>query len=270
MQFKEIEPASKAELIKIINEIENENHFNEDMLQYNLKSYIGGIAARVTKLEGISSSFPSGESKVVEIDHDSQKSFLIWLHANDNVHTKFQRITPYDEIIIKYAKEYGLDWRLVASQMFFESAYKQYSKSFAGAMGLMQITAQTSKDLGLNDPYHAEGNIASGIKYLKSKFDTFKRIDEDNRLHFALASYNAGLGHVLDAQKMAVANGLDPYKWKNVADMLLDLTFYEESTSDSDDYASAKHGYCRGYETVAYVDNIMSRYKAYKRLVYSE
>jgi hypothetical protein len=270
MQFVEVAPLSRKELTLLVSEVENDRHFSDKMLSGNPKSVVSEFASKIIRYESglIDPKLNSVEASTD--DSAKSKAFIKWLFETKNIYTKFKKITPYDGIIKKYAKEYGMDWRLIASQMFFESAYKQYSKSFAGAMGLMQITGQTSKDLGLKDPYHAEGNIASGIKYLKAKFDTFKRIDDENRLHFALASYNAGLGHVIDAQKLAVANGLNPYQWKSVSQMLLDLTFYNEETNDADEFSPVKHGFCRGFETVSYVDNIMNRYRAYTNLVFSE
>ena len=149
--------------------------------------------------------------------------------------------------------------------MFIESSYNPNSRSFAGAMGLMQITPIAMKEMGSRNPYDIDENIYSGIKYLKSRFDLFPNIPKHSRSQFALASYNAGIGHLRDAQRLALRNGLDPRKWdRNLDEMFLDLAYYDDT------HEAVWYGYCRGEETVNYVRKIMSRYSLYKELVYSE
>jgi membrane-bound lytic murein transglycosylase F len=78
-----------------------------------------------------------------------------------------------------------------------------------------------------------------------------------HRLRFALAAYNAGLGHVLDARRLAREQGLDPNKWfghVEKAMLLLEKPQY---------YRRARHGYCRGSEPVKYVSEIQTRYGQY-------
>ncbi|NBC57566.1 MAG: transporter substrate-binding domain-containing protein, partial [Bacteroidetes bacterium] len=50
-----------------------------------------------------------------------------------------QKISPYDDLIQKYATEIGWDWRLIASIVYQESQFRPSNKSWAGASGLMQI-----------------------------------------------------------------------------------------------------------------------------------
>jgi membrane-bound lytic murein transglycosylase F len=83
------------------------------------------------------------------------------------------------------------------------------------------------------------------------------RIPFKNRLRLALAAYNAGLGHVLDARRLARQKGQDADQWfghVETAMLLLEQPKY---------YAQARYGYVRGSETVAYVSNIQNRYDHY-------
>jgi membrane-bound lytic murein transglycosylase F len=77
-------------------------------------------------------------------------------------------ISPYDDLIRKYARKYGLDWRMVAAQMYQESGFDPKAKSWAGARGLMQIMPRTARELGIDpkDLYDPETNIAAGTLYM--------------------------------------------------------------------------------------------------------
>jgi membrane-bound lytic murein transglycosylase F len=103
------------------------------------------------------------------------------------------------------------------------------------------------------------------INWLHSIFDP-KITDENERINFILASYNAGPGHVLDAMKLAEKNGMDPQKWDgNVA---LWLTKKSEPRYYND--IVVKNGYFRGKESVAFVAEILDRYEHYKNIIPAE
>lgn len=168
------------------------------------------------------------------------------------------RLSPYDGLVQKYAKEYGLDWRLVVSQMYQESRFDPTAKSWMGAMGLMQIMPQTAVELGLEDLHQPETSVHGGVKYLHELLRLFEpELPVADRTWFALASYNAGIGHVLDARGLARQLSLDPNQWfGNVEKAMLLLAKPEYAKN-------ARHGYVRGYEPVKYVREIRDRYRAY-------
>lgn len=57
-------------------------------------------------------------------------------------------ISPFDNLIQKYAKTYDFDWRLVVAQMSQESSFNPKAKSWVGARGLMQVMPDTGKQVG--------------------------------------------------------------------------------------------------------------------------
>lgn len=173
---------------------------------------------------------------------------------------KAGQISPYDDIVKKHAEEYGFDWRLILAQMYQESRFDPSRKSRVGARGLLQVMPRTAKAHGFNpdklsDPEHG---IEAGVEYLDWLRDRFPTdIDVRDRMWFALAAYNAGLGHVRDARSLARKKGWNPDKWfDNVERAMLLL-------SKPEYHKKSKHGYVRGGEPVHYVRNIRSRYKAY-------
>ncbi len=104
------------------------------------------------------------------------------------------------------------DWRWFKAQARAESNYDTNALSPAGAMGIMQIMPGTWQDieeeLGVYaSPYNAKVNIRFGIYYMKKMVRFWKAPrSKGERLELAQASYNAGAGNILKAQK-ACGNG---------------------------------------------------------------
>jgi len=178
--------------------------------------------------------------------------------AKDARAGKTGEISPYDDLIKKYAQRYGLDWRLMAAQAYVESGFDPKAKSWVGALGLFQVMPKTGRSLGFTNLQHPATGTHAGIKYMDrliSRFDP--EIPLQERVRLAMAAYNAGLGHVYDAQRLAEELGKDPNVWfDNVEDAMLLLS--------KPQYArKARHGYCRGGQPVAYVRHIQELYGAY-------
>ncbi len=172
-----------------------------------------------------------------------------------NWHPALERFGP---LIKKYSGKYGFHWLLVVSQILQESRFDHSVRSSVGGIGLMQLLPDTAKDLGVN-PYEPEGNIHGGTKYLSQLRDKkfFDDANAMNKLCFALASYNGGLGHILDARKLASSIGRDPNIWVGNVEYAVRLLSQEK-------YAKkARYGYCRSDEIIWYVRNIMTKYFAY-------
>ncbi len=170
-------------------------------------------------------------------------------------------LSPYDALVQDYATRYGLDWRLVVSQMYQESRFDPKAKSWAGALGLMQVLPRTAKELGLSDLHDPEVGLHAGVKYLDWLMKRFEpELNMAERTWFALAAYNAGIGHVRDARRLAARKGWDADRWfGNVERAMLLLSEREYARQ-------AAHGYVRGREPVDYVRQIRDRFEAYVRL----
>jgi len=168
------------------------------------------------------------------------------------------QISPYDELVRKYADRYGFDWRLVTAQMYQESRFNPKAKSHVGARGLMQLMPRTAKAMGVKNTSDPANNIHGGIKYLdwlRDRFDDDLPISE--KIWFTLAAYNAGAGHVHDARRLARQLGYDPNRWFDHTEQAMLLLSKKE-------YArKARFGYVNGQEPVNYVRDIRRRFEAY-------
>ncbi|MBW2094614.1 MAG: membrane-bound lytic murein transglycosylase MltF [Deltaproteobacteria bacterium] len=168
------------------------------------------------------------------------------------------RLPRYRETIQKAAEKYGFDWRLIAAMIYQESHFNPRAKSYTGVRGLMQVTLETAKEVGIESRLDPEQSILGGVKYLKKSYDKFEGVPEPDRLLMALASYNVGFRHVQDAQKIAKEMDYDPNSWaalKEALPLLCHRKYYKKSRA----------GYCRGRDAVRYVDRIITYYDILKR-----
>lgn len=176
------------------------------------------------------------------------------------------QISPYDVHFKKYGAQFGLDWRLLASVAYHESTFNTDAKSWAGAGGLMGLMPTTAATLGLKGDaiFDPEMNIRAGSEYLKKLISTFSEVEDQNeRIKLALASYNAGIGHVYDAQALAQKHNADKNVWNANVEKYIDLKRLEQYYKDP----VCKFGYFRGNETINYVRNVISRWEAYRSKV---
>ena len=129
-------------------------------------------------------------------------------------------------------------------------------------MGLMQVMPKTAAEMGFADLYHPETGLHAGVKYMDWLRDRFEpELSVRDRVWFALAAYNAGLGHVRDARVLARQMGWDANIWLNNVEQAMLLLSKPKFAKQ------ARHGYVRGYEPVQYVRHIRDRYRAYLRLL---
>ncbi len=174
-------------------------------------------------------------------------------------------VSQYDDLIKEFSDSINWDWRLLASLIWQESRFRPDIVSLRGAYGLMQIMPVTARNFGIDIKFSPENNMRAGtmyINWLYSIFDT--RIpNEQERIYFVLAAYNAGPGHVLDAMRLAEKYGMDPHKWEgNVAVWLLKKSepkYYKDSV--------VKSGYFRGKESVKFVSQVLDRFELYKNII---
>lgn len=170
-------------------------------------------------------------------------------------------LSPYDVLVKKHAEHYGFDWRLIVSQMYQESRFDPRAKSWVGAQGLLQVMPRTGKEFGITKLHDPDQGLQAGVRYLNWLLQRFEpELEIGERTWFALAAYNAGIGHVRDARHLARQKGWDGNRWfDNVEKAMLLLAKKKYAKK-------AKHGYVRGHEPVNYVRQIRERYQAYLAL----
>lgn len=148
------------------------------------------------------------------------------------------------------AKKYDLDWMLLAAQAYQESHWRANAKSPTGVRGIMMLTLNTAKELGVESRLNPKQSIQGGARYLSNLLKRVpESVTEPDRTWFALAAYNVGMGHMYDARILARRLGKDPDSWLDLSEVLPLLARKKY-------YKTLKHGYARGREPVLYVQRI--------------
>lgn len=175
------------------------------------------------------------------------------------------QVSDFDELIKEESNNFDWDWRLIASLIYQESRFLPKVESWAGAQGLMQLMPATANRFGVTNPENPRQNIRGGVEFLRWLDERLKlRVENpEERIKFVLASYNVGLGHVLDAMNLAEKYGKDPLVWENNVDYYL----LHKSEPKYFNDPVVKFGYCRGEEPYHYVTEILERYDHYKNVM---
>ena len=169
-------------------------------------------------------------------------------------------ISPYDNLIRKYARELEWDWRMLASVLYQESRFAIGSSSSRGALGLMQVMPSTAKHYQVENLLDPEQNIIAGTKHLKRLQNMFRKegLEGDELIKFTLAAYNAGEGRIIDCRNLAASRQFDNMNWEETIKVI--PLMREDSILDDE---SVKLGKFQGHETIAYVEHIFSHYSAF-------
>lgn len=179
------------------------------------------------------------------------------------------RISPYDEVFKKYAESIGWDWSLIASLVKQESNFDPSVRSWAGALGLMQLMPATASQYGIdsNQLIIPESNVYAGTRYISKLHEYWLNEiqipDSQEVIKFTLASYNVGIGHVQDARRLAEKHDLNPNTWSENVEKMILLKSNPEYYRDE----VVRHGYCRGREPYNYVRNIFKNYEHYRNFL---
>ena len=173
-------------------------------------------------------------------------------------------LSPYDSLIKKYSATIGWDWRLLASLIYQESKFSLSARSFKGACGLMQIKNSTAKQFNIEDVYDPEENIRAGTLYINRLIKLYNRpeIDSLNQVKFVLAAYNAGEGRLNDIRRAADFLEINANDWENAKEVLGAIRTIDRLPQE----LTCLSGF-KGTETIKYVDEIISRYELYSKLV---
>ena len=150
----------------------------------------------------------------------------------------------------------GFDWRLLAAIGYQESHWNPDAVSPTGVRGLMMLTTRTAREMKV-DRLNPRQSIRGGARYLKALKQRMRamngHLSEPDLTWMALAAYNIGMGHLMDARRLVQSAGGDPDSWIDVRQTLPKLTQERH-------FSKTRYGYARGHEAVGYVGNIRAYY----------
>lgn len=235
--------------------------------ELNLSRHIDDCTVWAVKEEGQLRQINTWISHITSMDYYEQtkssyrRTFNPYKRAARGSISK--TLSPYDDIIRKYASELGWDWRMLAAVIYQESKFSINSTSHRGAKGLMQVMPQTAKYYEIQDLLDPEQNIKAGTSHLKRLQRLYSKtgMESIEMVKFTLAAYNAGEGRIADCRRFAESLEADKNSWESIVGII--PLMREDSILQEE---SVKLGKFEGYETIAYIDSIMSIYEAFCKI----
>ncbi|SFT97515.1 membrane-bound lytic murein transglycosylase MltF [Halomonas saccharevitans] len=195
---------------------------------------------------------PEGEASVETMQHRyydyiGDFDFVDLRALNRRIEERLPSLLSY---FFAAADETGMPADLLAALAYQESHWDPRAVSPTGVRGIMMLTQNTAKSLGVANRLDPAEAIDGGARYLADRHDRLPdTIPEPDRTYLALASYNVGRGHLLDARQLARELGKDPDSWADMKEVL-------PLKADKRYYPQTRYGYARGYEPVHYVQRI--------------
>jgi peptidoglycan lytic transglycosylase F len=165
-----------------------------------------------------------------------------------------ERLPKYNHYFKNAAINNEFDERFLAAVSYQESHWDEKARSHTGVRGLMMLTRDTAKRVGVEDRLDPKQSVMGGAKYLKLlKASLPDRIQEPDRSWMSLAAYNVGLGHLEDARIITESLGGNPNLW-------IDVEKHLPKLSQKEWHEKTRHGYARGHEPVEFVRRIRRYY----------
>jgi membrane-bound lytic murein transglycosylase F len=174
------------------------------------------------------------------------------------------RLPRYRKLFEEAGRVHGVDWRLLAAIGYQESHWRAHAVSPTGVRGLMMLTQATADYLDIEDRMDPESSVFGGAEFFARQLERVPEgVSEPDRTWMALASYNVGFNHLLDARQIVRWQGGDPDTWIDVSETLPLLARQRW-------YSRLKFGYARGWEPVLYVNNIRNYYNIIRWITANE
>ncbi|TXH22360.1 MAG: transporter substrate-binding domain-containing protein [Elusimicrobia bacterium] len=180
------------------------------------------------------------------------------LRAERSIPIAGDSVSPYDRTFRSFAGGLTWDWHLLVAMAYQESRFDSTASSTKGAFGIMQFMPRTAERMGLGADHAVDAHVAAAVRYI-NKLDTLWRRavpDPAQRLRFVLASYNAGPGHIIDAQRLAEQLGLDHRRWEGHVERTVLLLARPQWYTRPD----MRNGYCKGSQVFHYVRDVVNMY----------
>lgn len=126
------------------------------------------------------------------------------------------KLPSYKASFQRSADFHDLDWEFLVAIGYQESYLNPSSVSPTGVKGVMMLTENTAKAMGVADRNNPTQSIDGGAKYMNHMLEAFADIPQPDRNWFALAAYNMGVNHINRIRSALRQKGQNPDQWLNV------------------------------------------------------
>ena len=164
------------------------------------------------------------------------------------------RLPVFRPLFERAGKRYKLPWELLAALSWRESHWRANARSHTGVRGMMMLTRASAREAGVTNRLDPAQSITGGARYFARLLRRLpSSITNEDRTWFALAAYNMGYAHMMDARTLAARRGLNPDRWRDVREVLIDM-------EDPKVYKTLPRGYANGLQARDYVAAVRNFY----------
>jgi membrane-bound lytic murein transglycosylase F len=179
--------------------------------------------------------------------HVEELDYFSAVQVANHVRSRLPTLKPY---FVASGARAGIDWRLLAAIGYQESHWNPLAMSYTGVRGIMMLTNDTALRYKVSNREDPAQSIEGGARALADLLASIPpEVLEPDRTWMALAAYNQGLGHLLDARELTARRGGDNLHWVDVRDTYPLLARPRWA-------AKLKYGAARGREAVDFVNNV--------------
>lgn len=179
--------------------------------------------------------------------HVEELDYFSAVQVANHLRSRLPSLKPY---FVAAGARHDIDWRLLAAIGYQESHWNPLATSYTGVRGIMMLTSDTALRYKVANREDPAQSIEGGARVLADLIDKVPaEVPEPDRTWMALAAYNQGLGHLLDARELTTTRGGDNLHWVDVRDTYPLLSRPRWA-------AKLKYGFARGREAVDFVSNV--------------
>ena len=157
------------------------------------------------------------------------------------------RFYKFKDLFLEAEELTQLDWEFLAAISFQESQWNPRAKSNMGVRGMMMLTQQTAKSLGITNRIDPRNSIMGGSRHLADITASINYgLTESDKINFTLATYNLGATNINNTIA-TIEVAPESLTWNDLKTALMVL--------DGDEvYFEPQNGYSRGQQTIDFVE----------------
>ena len=132
-----------------------------------------------------------------------------------------ERLPSYKPLFMEASRAIDIHWTLLAAISYQESHWDPTAISKTGVRGLMMLTQETAKEMGVTKRTDPHQSVRGGSLYFQKILNRLPNsIPIADKTWMSLAAYNMGFKHVKDSRDLAKKMGKNPNNWNDLNQIL--------------------------------------------------
>ncbi len=132
-----------------------------------------------------------------------------------------QTLPKWEDLFKDAARKTDQHWTLLAAISYQESHWNPNAISKTGVRGLMMLTQETAKEVGILKRTDPKQSVLGGSIYFQSLLERFpESVPRQDKLWMTIAAYNLGFSYLKEARKKILNSKGNANSWNEVSNTL--------------------------------------------------